>query len=320
VDIDKKVKLAIDETRMLALGAQILVGFQFRGAFETAFEHLPPWSRRLDGVALLLMVTTLALLVLPGPFHRLVEAGNDSGDFHRLVTRVACLALAPFAASLGIDVAIVGERLFGAAGGLAAGAVFAALAVFFWFGLEAWRKRSIGETERAMATRKQDAVKQTPLHQKTDLMLTEARVILPGAQALLGFQLAIMLTEAFETLAMPIKLVHGAALGCIGLSVILLMAPAAYHRIVYDGEDAAAFHRTGSRFVTWSTLPLALGLACDVFVVATRIVPSTLGAALAAAAVLAPLVGCWHALPLIARRRRQTASRVGARAPEWSPR
>jgi len=39
---------------------------------------------------------------------------------------------------------------------------------------------------------------QVPLAKKIDQMLTEARVILPGAQALLGFQLAVILTQAFE--------------------------------------------------------------------------------------------------------------------------
>src|SRR6516162_9022923 len=37
-------------------------------------------------------------------------------------------------------------------------------------------------------------------HAKTEQMLTEARVILPGAQALFGFQLAIVLTRSFEQL------------------------------------------------------------------------------------------------------------------------
>jgi hypothetical protein len=29
------------------------------------------------------------------------------------------------------------------------------------------------------------------------------------------------------------------------------MAPAAYHRIVYKGEDSEEFHRIGSRFVSY---------------------------------------------------------------------
>jgi hypothetical protein len=43
-------------------------------------------------------------------------------------------------------------------------------------------------------------------------MLTEARVIIPGAQALFGFQLVAMLTTGFERLPEHAKLVHAAAL------------------------------------------------------------------------------------------------------------
>ena len=39
----------------------------------------------------------------------------------------------------------------------------------------------------------------TPLHAKIEQMLTEARVVLPGAQALFGFQLAIVLSKAPST-------------------------------------------------------------------------------------------------------------------------
>jgi hypothetical protein len=70
-------------------------------SFAQQFPRLPVWSRWLDGLSILLMVLTLALLFLPGPYHRLVEEGNDSGRLHRLISHVACLALAPFAASLG---------------------------------------------------------------------------------------------------------------------------------------------------------------------------------------------------------------------------
>lgn len=41
----------------------------------------------------------------------------------------------------------------------------------------------------------------TPLDAKIDYVLTEARVVLPGAQALLGFQLAIVLTNGFQQLS-----------------------------------------------------------------------------------------------------------------------
>ncbi len=318
--ISEKVKIALDETRILALGANILVGFQFRGVFDPQFDKLPTMSRWLDGVAVLLMALTLALLFLPGPYHRMVEAGNDTAALHRLIGWVAFLALAPFSISLGIDVAIVGERIVGALGGALAGAAFAVLALTFWYGLGELGKARTRSTEPTMARQSSDDGKPTELHQKIDHLLTEARVILPGAQALLGFQLAIVLSDAFERLTPSVRLVHGAALGCIALSIILLIAPAAYHRIAYGGEDAPSFHRTGSRLVTLATLPLALGLSSDVFVVGTRIAQSTSVAVAAALGVFALLAGCWLVLPLVARRRRagQPGRSPAVRAPSPS--
>jgi hypothetical protein len=40
MDLSRRVKIALDETRMLILGAQILVGFQFRGLFSDDYDQL----------------------------------------------------------------------------------------------------------------------------------------------------------------------------------------------------------------------------------------------------------------------------------------
>jgi hypothetical protein len=302
VGIGDKIKIALDEARMLVLGAQILVGFQFRAVFQDGFDQLPKHARWVDGLGLLLLMWTLGLLILPGPYHRIAEDGEDSVRFHRRIGVMISFALAPFAASLGIDFFIAGERLLGGAGGMAAGAGSFALALFLWFGIEEWAKRSRGKRERAMADRQADPAEKISLHEKINQMLTEARVILPGAQALLGFQLAIILTQSFEKLPVDWRLIHGAALICVGVSVAFLMAPAAYHRIVYAGEDSESFHRIGSRFVTASTIPLAFGLALDVAVVSTKILQSYLASALLGAGVLLLLIALWHLLPLLARR------------------
>jgi len=52
MELSKKVKIALDETRMLILGAQILLGFQFRGPFSDGFDQLPTGARYLAGLAL----------------------------------------------------------------------------------------------------------------------------------------------------------------------------------------------------------------------------------------------------------------------------
>jgi hypothetical protein len=79
------------------------------------------------------------------------------------------------------------------------------------------------------------------------------------------------------------------------------MAPAAYHRVVYAGEDSTQFHKVGSWLVTISTVPLALGLSLDVLVVGTKMWSSTGLAVSGALFSLLFLVLAWHVIPLVVR-------------------
>ena len=82
--------------------------------------------------------------------------------------------------------------------------------------------------------------------------------------------------------------------------VLLMAAPAAYHRIVYAGEDSEDMHRVGSVLVTAATVPLALGLAGDLYVVVTKIMGSPTAGLIAGSLALVLLVGLWHVYPLVA--------------------
>jgi hypothetical protein len=300
--LSDKVKTALDETRMLILGVQILVGFQFRIVFEDAFDHLPLQVRRFNGLGLGFMVAALALLIAPGVYHRIVEKSEDSTRLHRYTSTMAFLALFPFSCGIGIDVFITSQQVMPYQAAIAAGLGFGGLALLFWYGIEALRRRTIGRQERRMARQRPERTEAVPLHTRIEQMLTEARVILPGAQALLGFQLIIAITQSFERLNEAAKLLHVASLGLVTLAVILLMAPAAYHRIVYLGEDSEEFHRTGSIFVTAATLPLALGLSCDLYVVCQKIFSSpTIGLCIAAGAMTG-FTALWYVYPIVVRR------------------
>ena len=144
----------------------------------------------------------------------------------------------------------------------------------------------------------QDPPKPTPLETQVDQLLTEARVIIPGVQALLGFQLTVTLTQAFQDLPTEAKLAHAVALCCIALAVILLMAPASLHRISFGGQDDPDFVKIGSFFVVAAPLPLALGIALDTYVAAGRALQSDAAALALAAAAAVILVGTWYAYPL----------------------
>lgn len=201
------------------------------------------------------MVLAIALLIAPSMQHRIVDGGEHSNRIHRATTIYAGWALQPFEISLGLGAYEVFDHLYGRSAAFAMGTAFCLLAGFFWFGLEAIVKLSMGKK------RMREPEKPTPLSTKIEQMLTEARVILPGAQALIGFQLTVTLTRSFEQLPEHIKLVHVIALCCVGFAVILLMTPAALHRISFAGEDTAPFFRLGSAFVIAAPAFLAVGIA-----------------------------------------------------------
>ena len=297
--LGSKVKDALDESRILVLGGQILLGFQLRAPFQEGFEMLGPQARWLDGIALLLMVLALALLVAPAAWHRIVARGVNSEAIVDFTGKVMALALAPVAISLALDFFIAGKRVAGSTTAIAACAGAGIVAAFFWYGL-AWADRGRGEKERKMRREESGG---TSLVERIDHMLTEARMVLPGGQALLGFQLAIVVTEAFDRLPAGSKLVHGASLALVGLAVVLLMAPASYHRIVYRGEDTEHFHRFGSRLITAAMAPLGLGISGDVYVVMTRIAGSETVGIVSSALALAAFAVLWFVWPAIARRR-----------------
>jgi Family of unknown function (DUF6328) len=57
--------------------------------------------------------------------------------------------------------------------------------------------------------------KQTLLKNKIEQLLTEARVIIPGAQVLLGFQFVVVFVRSFAELPEWVKIIHGVALAAI---------------------------------------------------------------------------------------------------------
>ena len=237
--LHERVKTALDETRTLILGVQILLGFQYQSVFQERFEALPPHARSMDSWAQGLMLLATGLLIAPSAFHRIAENGASTGRIHALTGRLAAAALLPFAATLGPDLTIALELARGGPwlGGIA-GVGAALLALTAWYGMGEAMKQQEGAAERRKAEAERGKCETAPLHARIEQMLTEARVLLPGAQALLGFQLIIILTSAFEKLPEASRLLHGASLLCVALAVILLVTPPALHRIIWAGEDS----------------------------------------------------------------------------------
>jgi hypothetical protein len=310
--IKDKVQSALDETRILILGSQVLLGFQFRATFETGFDKLPEHAQYLKLVGLGLMIIAVGLLMAPGPYHQLVEDGEDTSRIHAFTTRIAETALLPFAIAFGLDIFVAAENLMSSAMAALAGILTTLVALFFWYGLEAMHKAEHEpETTEIEEMETQQAQKEnggTKVKDKIKHVLTESRVVLPGAQTLLGFQFSIFLMESFDKLPASSRYLNFVSLAMVALSIVLLMTPAAYHRIVERGEETAHFHRFASRMLLAAMVPLALGLSGDFFLVARKVTESAPLAAALAVVLLALFYGLWFGFTAY-RRRQKLAGR-----------
>ena len=74
-------------------------------------------------------------------------------------------------------------------------------------------------------------VEKEELDKRAQNAIEEARMVLPGIQALFGFQLIAVFNDRFMDLAASERVVHVWSLVLIALSIALIMTPAAYHRI-----------------------------------------------------------------------------------------
>lgn len=312
--IKDKVENALNESRMLVLGAQVLVGFQFRSVFEPGFDSLPLPGQLAKLVGLGLMLVAVGLIISPSAYHRLVEHGEDTEEQHRYTSRLMTWALLPFALGLGVDLFVATQKVFGWKAGVAAGLLGSLLAGSFWYLLGFYMRRERADEIAAEKMRgevemdeekSQDA--KSKLTDKIKHVLTECRVVLPGSQALLGFQFICVLTESFDRLPNLSKYIHLAALGLNALTIVLLITPAAYHRLVERGEETEHFHRFASKILVVALVPLALGLAGDVYVVVQKVTESPLVSVVSALVVLAIFWELWFGLTLYRRTQRQYA-------------
>ncbi|WP_242393882.1 DUF6328 family protein [Anaeromyxobacter oryzisoli] len=313
--LSQKVQQALDEGRILVLGTQVLLGFEYRAFVERRFDDLPRWAQALKLLALCTMLCAFALIVLPAAFHRLVEGGSDSARLLRLTTRAVGLALLPLGVGLGLDLAVAAQPVLGAGGGLGFGAASAALALGCWYGWTGLARRQRGG--RAGREEEDEEMAPTPLQTRISHTLTEARMLLPGAQALLGFQLAAVLADGFDRLPRAAQRVHLGAVALTVVTIVLLIAPAAYHRIVERGEETERVHRVASGLVVAALVPLALALSAQLGVVAYAFGRDARLAIALGVGAAAVLQGIWFGAPLAlrARRARRASPRRAAARP-----
>ena len=129
-------------------------------------------------------------------------------------------------------------------------------------------------------------------------LLEECRMVLPGVQALFGFQLIAVFNQGFSQRLTPVEQqIHLLALGLVAIAGALVMAPAAYHRQTAPHEASDGFILLASRLLLIAMIPLMLGIALDFYLIA-RIVLGNAGLSFVLALLLALIFAtAWYALP-----------------------
>src|SRR4051812_32797530 len=107
------------------------------------------------------------------------------------------------------------------------------------------------------------------LNQAVTHLLDECRMVLPGIQALFGFQLIAVFNPSFtQKLDSTEQILHLIAIGFTAVSVVLVMAPAAFHRQSGILEVTKRFVDMTSALLLLSMFPLILAFCTDFYLVA----------------------------------------------------
>src|ERR1044071_5896011 len=109
------------------------------------------------------------------------------------------------------------------------------------------------------------------LEEEATHVTDEARMVLPGVQAVLGFQLIAVFNQRFQEFSAGEQLLHLAAFLLMALAMGLVMTPAAYHRQVERGRVTRRFVDLSLTLLTFAMLPLIAGVCLDPYLISRLI-------------------------------------------------
>ena len=131
-------------------------------------------------------------------------------------------------------------------------------------------------------------------------LLNELRVALPGVQVLFAFLLAVPFANGWQKVTPVQKDAYMVALLAALAGSVFLIAPSAWHRILFRNRDKEQLLRISNLFAITGAFFVAVGMSASVFLVTDVIYDDrTASIVTALAALLFALV--WFAWPLARR-------------------
>jgi len=128
-------------------------------------------------------------------------------------------------------------------------------------------------------------------------LLQELRSLIPGAQVLFGFLLAIRFTVEFGKLDDTERYVYYLTLLSTALALVLYLAPAVYHRVRFREGDKEFLLHKANREALAGSVATALALTGALFLV-TELVFGAVEAVVVSLAFFAVIAWRWWAIAL----------------------
>lgn len=135
-------------------------------------------------------------------------------------------------------------------------------------------------------------------------VLTELRVVLPGAQVLLGFLLTVPFATRFGKVTRPERELFFACLLLSAADTVLLMAPSVYHRIRWERGGKTAVVEAAHRLFLGGSALLGAAIITAIMLVAD-VLFGIVAAVASACALTLMLLGSWYVLPIERTRSRR---------------
>ncbi len=109
------------------------------------------------------------------------------------------------------------------------------------------------------------------LEREHNELLQELRALIPGANVLLGFLLAVSFTTEFADLDRGDRYVYFATLVSTAMAIVLFTAPAAHHRLRFREGDKDHILRKGNREAIAGTVASSFAFTGVLFLVTEKI-------------------------------------------------
>lgn len=171
----------------------------------------------------------------------------------------------------------------------------------------------VGHVGHDGATRNETALERTDRNLVE--LLQEVRVVQTGVQVLFAFLLTAPLAVRFQELSAFQRLVYFGTLLAAGAAAILLIAPTAYHRILFRQGDKEHLVAVANRFTLAGLTCVAVSITGALLLVTDLIFAETIVVIATTALAALTCVVAWCIAPLRRRAKLRRGGRVPAAAP-----